>query len=147
MKTLRQFWQQTMVRRLAAVCLAGMLMLAGTACSTTQASAPEVSNPSTGGQDMYPYEDTTRDTTAADKKAKAAIDQAEARRRSVLGADDSVEAVEPGEKLTQQAKDFGSAVKQSAQDAVEDTREDFESIPENLEDAADQAAKQAEKTT
>lgn len=148
MKTLKAFFQKITVRRLVAVCLAGMLMLASTACGNTRSAAtPPKPNPSTTGQGMYPHADTTRDTTAADAKASRAIKQADDRRQRVQTGDDYLETVQPGKKLQRKAGEVGDSAQEAAKNTVDSTERGLKNLRDNTQKAVERAADSVDQAT
>lgn len=145
--TLKRIFQQVTLRQLISVCLAGMLMLTSVACSTSRANVPSTSNPSTTGQGMYPHKDTTRDTSAADAKADAAVKQAEQRRQKVKGAEDYFEEVEPGKKVADQAEDLTQSAKRAAKNTAQNTQAGVENLKQNTQKAAEKAANAVDQAT
>ncbi|MGF1459019.1 MAG: hypothetical protein ACFBSG_08330 [Leptolyngbyaceae cyanobacterium] len=143
---LKRIAQTLNLRQLFAVVLDGYLALTSIACSS-QVATPETSNPSVGNQGMYPYEDTERDTSAADAKTEQAVRQAEERRQAVDNPQDYLEEVEPIKKVQQQAKDLGESIQASATDAVESTQADLEELPQKADEAADEVADTIEENT
>lgn len=159
MKTLKQLFQKIAVRQLLIVCLAGILMLATTACGNTRSAAtPPQPNPSTTGQGMYPHADTTRDTTAADAKARQAVKQADRRRQKVQTGDDYFEKVQPGQRLKNKAGDVGlsaqraadevgDSAQQATENAAKSTQRGLKNLKENTQEAIEQAADRVDQAT
>lgn len=148
MKTLKTVLKKIAVRQILVVCLAGILMLASTACGNTRSAAtPPAANPSTTGQGMYPHEDTTRDTSAADAKAAKAIKQADQRRQRVQTGDNYFEEVEPGQKVKNQAKKVGDSAQNAAQSAAKNTQQGLKNLKNNTQNAVEQAADAVDQAT
>ena len=171
MKTLKRIFSKLAIRQILTVILAGFLLVTSVACSGSKATAPETSNPSIGGGDMYPHADTERDTTAADAKARREIREAEKRREKVLNPDQDYmgeetkpakqvkeqtqEAVESaqqtaadvGNSAQQAANQVGEATQSAAKNAARNTKVGLENLKDNTQKAADQAADAVDQAT
>ena len=171
MKTLKRIFSKLAMRQILTVVFAGLLLVTSVACSGSEATAPEMSNPSIGGGDMYPFADTERDTTATDAKARRAIREAEKRREKVLNPDQDYmgentkpaqqvkeqtqEAVESaqqtadevGNSAQQAANQVGEATQSAAQNAARNTKAGLENLKDNTQKAADQAADAVDQAT
>jgi hypothetical protein len=159
MQTLKQFFRKIAVRQLLIVCLAGILMLATTACGNTRSAAsPPRPNPSTTGQGMYPHEDTTRDTSAVDAKARKAVEQADRRRQKVQTGDDYFEKVQPGQRLKNKAgevetsaeraaDEVGDSAQQAAKNASKNTQRGLKNLKENAQNAVERASDAVDQAT
>jgi len=152
MKKLRELFANLAWRQVLTVVLAGVLMLTTVACSGSKASTPQAGNPSIGGGDMYPHADTTRDTSAADAKARREIRQAEKRREKVLNPNkDYLEETKPAQQAKKQtqravesaqetADDVGNAAQRAAGNAARNTQQGLKNLKDNTQDAVEQAA-------
>ncbi|MGB3516515.1 MAG: hypothetical protein WBA43_08665 [Elainellaceae cyanobacterium] len=158
MQTIQRLFRAFSLRQFLAVTLTGMLVLTSVACNAPQAAAPAEPNPSTTGQDMYPHQDTTRDTSAADAKAERMVRQAEQRIQTGKSPKDLVDEVTPDKSLEQQAKDVGQSAKQAAENvgkstqraaenAAENTQSGLKTLKESAEDVADRAANAVDSAT
>lgn len=148
MKTVKQFLSKVAIRQVWVICLVGMLMLTSVACGNTRSAAsPPSANPSTTGQGMYPHGDTTRDTTAADAKARRAVQQADRQRQKVQRSDNYFEEVQPGQKLQGKAEDVGISAQQAAKNAAQKTQRGLQNLKENTQDAVEQATDAIDQAT
>lgn len=115
MQVLKRIFNITALRQWAIVFLAGLMMLATTACGAAQSSTPATDSVGSAGtaqnEAMYPHSDTTRDTSAADAKADRLIRQAEQRMNNT---DDN--AVEEA------AKNIGKSTQRAADNAAANTK-------------------------
>lgn len=156
MKKLQQFLEKLSLRQVLTAVLAILVVATSVACSGTQA---ETSNPSIGAGDMYPHEDTERDTTAADAKARRTIREAEKRREKVLSLnEDYMEETQPAKAIKKQAKkaaksaqetadEVGDSAQQAAKNAARNTQDSLENLKENTQNAADKAAEAIDQAT
>lgn len=154
-------WNQVLV-----VFLAGFLLLVSTACSRPDsprasgessyqdhraqrtdfdASAPE----RVGG--MNQYRDTTRDTSAADAKARQLIQNARANENKVNKPQDFVQNFQEGRPLGDRVRNVAEDVSETAANAAEDfkqgTQRGIRNLRENTQDAADTASRTADQAS
>lgn len=149
MKLLRKITANFNFRQALSVVFAGFLLFTTVACSS--GGPAQTSNPSVGGNDMYPYEDTRRDTTAADAKAQRTIQEAEQRREKVLNPQkDYLEETKPAKQIKKQAKeaadtaqkaaaDVGDSAQKATDNAARNTQQGIKNLKENTQEAIEEA--------
>ncbi|WP_017298382.1 hypothetical protein [Nodosilinea nodulosa] len=133
MQTVKRFFNPTLWRQWAIVFLAGLVVMATTACGTTQAAVPAPNNTfgaaqAADSEGMYPHKDTIRDTSAADAKADRMIRQAEQR-------------IQQNSKnpLKEAADNIGESTQQAAENAAENTQKSLSNLKQNAQGAVDRA--------
>jgi 2-oxoglutarate dehydrogenase complex dehydrogenase (E1) component-like enzyme len=156
MKKVQNFLKALSLRQVVAAAFAILVVATNVACSGTQA---EISNPSVGAGDMYPYEDTERDTTVTDVKVDRAIREAEARREKVLNPEeDYLDKTQPVKQVKKQAKqaaesaqetadEVGNSAQEAAQNAARNTQNSLENLKDSTQNAADRATDAIDRAT
>lgn len=137
------------LKRVLFVFLAGAIVLTTAACgTTTQAAVPVVDEPqatAASGQDMYPYEDNRRDTTAADAKAARTIEEAKRRIERVDTPKDYVDELTSRATLPGQAQNDGNSVQEAAEDLGRSTKQTARKAKRSTERAVEDAGDAAER--
>jgi hypothetical protein len=168
MKSIKKVLQALSLKQLLVAFFIGVMVLTSTACSNADVATtttkpletnPSIEgNPSTVGQDMYPYEDTRMDTSAADAKTTRAIQKNERLRNKNESVGEAVQEALPNKSVGEQAKDVGRSTEQAvetagdktqqaAENTAKNTRRGLKNLKENTENAIEQAGDALDQAT
>jgi ElaB/YqjD/DUF883 family membrane-anchored ribosome-binding protein len=164
MKKVIAWLKSIRLERVLTVFLAGILLLVSTACGGNKVLAKTaddarqevpsgaVTSPYQGGMNDYSDVDPRTDTSEAQAKAKALVDNAQRNidEKSVDSAQQYVENYRSGTPLGERVRRIGENVGEAAEDvgekAAKGSRENAQKVGETAEDVS-QSAKQSAKET
>lgn len=150
-KVTKQLVEAVALKRLLVVFLAGLVVLTNVACAgATQAAVPTENaqaKTTIPGQDMYPYKDTNRDTTAAETKAARTIEAEKRRIQQVQTPQDYVEEVAPVATAKEGARQIRNSVEQATEELGQSTQQAIKRAERKTERAAKDLGQSTKRLT
>ncbi len=147
MHNLMTFFKSLQLGRILAATVASVLLFLGTACSPAQAKladgAPQPGQAQSYKGGMNNFKDTTRDTTAADAKAKALRDRVETniRQKRIDSVDQYVDNYQNGAPIQERTRKLGENIGQGAENAAEDAKNLSKEFSRNTQQSLDRGSK------